>query len=50
MGQGPAPMRLIDEASAQRYWGGYDLLNGEFFQRAGHTAPQVEYLRQKRRL
>jgi len=50
MGQGPASLYIIDEPSTQRHGSCHDLLNGEFFQRTGDTAPQVEYFGQKRRL
>jgi hypothetical protein len=50
MGQGPASLCIIDEPSTQRHGGRHNLLNGEIFQRTGDTAPQVEYLGQKRRL
>jgi len=50
MGQRPASLYIIDEPSAQRHGGRHNLLYGEIFQRSGDTAPQVEYLRQKRRL
>jgi hypothetical protein len=48
MGQGTASLGIIDESSAQRHRGRHNLLDGEIFQRGGDTAPQVEYLGQKR--
>jgi hypothetical protein len=50
MGQGPASLCIIDESSTQRHRGRHNLLDGEFLQRTGDTAPQVEYLGQKRGL
>jgi hypothetical protein len=49
-GEEPASLCIIAEASTQRHGGRYNLLNGEIFQRTGDTAPEVEYLGQKRRL
>jgi hypothetical protein len=50
MGQGSAPLCIIDEPNTQGHGGRHNLLNGELLQRAGDAAPQVEYLGQKRRL
>jgi hypothetical protein len=50
MGQGPASLCIIDESRTQRHRGRHNLLDGEFLQRTGDTAPQVEYLRQERGL